>query len=392
MPARWVCVISGNESDAIEAGLAMTRLEMKILKGQRIWQKIRKRLIRRKGTNRVYFPQRVKQYREMWRAVAEKTGTEFMELSKDTWQISRGNRRTRIVNYQMEFDNPVVLDMAGKKPLMHRLLREAGLRVPDHETFDLERLDVACEFLGRHSRGVVIKPADGSAGLGVTTHVESVNEIRRAAVLASLYGDELLVEEQIPGECFRLLVLDGKMIHAVCRRGVRLRGDGRSTVRELLDERSVGESVSEIRKTVEDRNMSFTLRCQGLEMTSIPAGGQEILIKTIPDEEDSFVELRTVYTDTVTENVCLEVARAVERAAGVLGAEFVGVDLIAPNVSRPLEESGGVINEINTTPALHHHYDAAHEQFPSVAIPVLEALLSRPSSVCEVGAGPASVV
>nr|HQU71074.1 hypothetical protein [Calditrichia bacterium] len=36
--------------------------------------------------------------------------------------------------------------------------------------------------------------------------------------------------------------------------------------------------------------------------------------------------------------------------------DLLGVDLITPDVSRPLDEVGGVINEINTNPGLHHHY------------------------------------
>jgi D-alanine-D-alanine ligase-like ATP-grasp enzyme len=62
------------------------------------------------------------------------------------------------------------------------------------------------------------------------------------------------------------------------------------------------------------------------------------------------------------------------------------VDLITSDASVPLRQAGGVINEVNTTPALHHHYDRAKEQHPEAAVRVLRALLSRKASWVESGA------
>jgi cyanophycin synthetase len=39
----------------------------------------------------------------------------------------------------------------------------------------------------------------------------------------------------------------------------------------------------------------------------------------------------------------------------IFNIELLGLDLICSDISIPLGESGGAINEINTTPGLHHH-------------------------------------
>ncbi len=50
--------------------------------------------------------------------------------------------------------------------------------------------------------------------------------------------------------------------------------------------------------------------------------------------------------------------------------------MICKEISRPLSETGGVVNEINTTPGLHHHYliSDRSEIYP-VAIPIIKFLL-----------------
>lgn len=351
-------------------------LQLQYLKAARLYRKVVKRVIRRRDGNRVYFHQRVDQYRDLWRAASKAIGAGFVELSADTWQIERDGRRTRLVNYLTEFDNPVALKMAGNKALMHRLLSQDGIRVPDHVVFSLREIERAQGFLVAHPEGAVVKPVNGSAGLGVTTHVETRADVRRSAVLASLYSDEILIEAMVPGECYRLLVLEGKMIHAVCRRGVRLKGDGVSTVLRLASRASAGETRrGEALRG--DRNVRFTLKWQGLSIESVVEEGREFLIRTIPDERDSLVELRTVYDVPATDRIGDALRENAERAADIVGSDLVGVDVVTSDPALPLDEAGGAINELNTTPALHHHYDPSRERYPAVAADVLEALLRR---------------
>jgi cyanophycin synthetase len=352
-------------------------LQLQYLKAARLYRKIRKRILPRRDGNRVYFHQRVAQYRDVWRAASEAIGAEFTELGAATWQVERDGRRTRLVNHLTEFDNPVALSMAANKPLIHRLLAQRGLPVPDHVVFSLKEIDRAQRFLAAHAAGAVVKPVNGSAGLGVTTHVETPADVRSAAVLASVYSDEILIEAMIPGECYRLLVLEGKMIHAVCRRGARLKGDGVSTVLQLANRMSGNGAARGEQALRRDRNVRFTLAWQGISLDSVVEAGREFILKTIPDEPDSLVELRTVYNAPVTDQIGGDLREAAERAAAIVGAEFVGVDVITPDVALPLQRAGGVINEVNTTPALHHHYDASTERYPAVARDLLEALLRR---------------
>ncbi len=91
------------------------------------------------------------------------------------------------------------------------------------------------------------------------------------------------------------------------------------------------------------------------------------------DQPPEFVYFKTLYH-------IFEKFLADEDAARILKSDFVGVDLIMSDPSAPLDESGGVINEVNTTPALHHHYDINVERFPEPAVEALSLLLNRAQS------------
>jgi D-alanine-D-alanine ligase-like ATP-grasp enzyme len=60
-----------------------------------------------------------------------------------------------------------------------------------------------------------------------------------------------------------------------------------------------------------------------------------------------------------------------------VGSVFLGVDVITSDIQADLRECGGVINEVNTTPALHHHYDPKREPFPAPALAIVKDLLSQ---------------
>jgi cyanophycin synthetase len=328
-------------------------------------------------SGQVYFEHRVAEYRNMWRAVAAAEGATFTELARGLWQLELRGHRARILNHELEFDNPVTLGLAGRKTVVHRLLGDAGLAVPEHAVFSLGGLDEACRFVEAHPQGCVIKPAGGYGGKGVTTHVQHASEVRRAALLASLYDSDLLIETQIPGESYRLLVLEGKVVHAVCRRGPRLLADGVSTLRQLLEAENARRQRAGLPAIDVDRDCVFTMKYQGLTLDSTPAEGRVVLAKSVNDAGRKYVEVRTVYTDTVTDLVCESICRDAETAARLVGSEFLGVDVITPDPSRPLHESGGVINEVNTTPALHHHYDVQREPYPEAAVLAFRALMRK---------------
>jgi len=286
----------------------------------------------------------------------------------------------------VQLDDAVIDSLCGNKPFCYDILRRERLPIPEHVVFRHDDLDKAWRFLQGRTGMHVVKPAlDTASAMGVTTHVGSMRECRSAIALASLYSSSIILEDLVPGECYRLLVLNGTMIHAVRRRGVRVRGDGRSTISELVkreNERRVkkpGDGLGPVRW---NRDMASTLACQGLSPGSLLEDGREVLVQSHDRGGVKHVEVRTIYDEVVTDMVCQELRHHAERAACLLHSRFAGVDVITTDPSVPLEQSGGVISEINSNPGLHHHFirsthdawDPADDLQPTLA--VLSSLLA----------------
>lgn len=353
-------------------GRRVLRIERLMARIRKIWEE------KRNSSGQTYVHHRVSEYRDMWKNVAIKLGARFTVLTDSVWELELDGKTARILNDKLEFDNPVTLEIAGMKPLVYQLFAERGLRVPEYRTYQLDDWEHTLEFLKRHPKGCVVKPANGtSSGHGVTTHIQTESELKAASILASLYCPDLLIEPMIPGECYRLLVLDGTLIHAVRRKGPTLVGDGVSSIAGLLQREndirnSRGDQCLDI-----DRDCLFTLDYQGFSLDSVPLQGQAFLVKSVNDSRRKRVEVRTVYNDVVTHRIGDSLRDNAEAAARILRSRLVGVDFITVDPTVPLEKSGGVINEVNTTPGLHHHYDAARELFPEPAPRILQSLFSR---------------
>lgn len=328
---------------------------------------------RRLGVDRtVYVGQRVSEYHRYWEEGARRIGATFEQLREGVWEVSRNGVRTRIRNYITKLDPRPIRWKAGDKLHCYRLATECGLPVPPHVVLTLDTMDHGRGFLASHPGPFVVKPAYGSSsGLGVTTGVRTWGQFFRAAVRAARYHERFLLETMVPGESWRLLVLDDRAIHAVRRRGVRVLGDGLSTIEQLCRAPS-GPAAAD------DWIVAWTLAGQGLSSTDVPPAGQEVLVRSLPAGERRTSELRTAYTESVTHLVGDDVARRCVAVTRRLGSQFAGIDLIANDLRRPLGETGGIFLEINTTPGIHHHYLGSEDHRDPVAAKVLTFLLEDP--------------
>jgi len=318
-------------------------------------------------------------YADLWREAAAELSAGFTALPSGFGEVRLGDRLTRVYQQMVMLDDPVTLKLAGHKPIVHHLLAAAGLPVPAYREFRWNALAPAAAFLSEQQAPCVVKPAAGTgAGRGVTTHVRCTRDLALAAARAAAHGRRLVIERQVPGESYRLLYLDGVLLDAVRRRPPGVLGDGTSTVRALIARENGRRSGRAGRAVVDvipvDLDCRLTLEAAGHSLRSVPAAGCRVVVRGVSNhgsEED---------TEGVREELGSALIDQGARAAAALGVRLAGVDVITPDVAAPLEAAGGVVNEVNTTPGLHFHYQVRNPAARTrVAVAILRTLLELPA-------------
>jgi cyanophycin synthetase len=184
--------------------------------------------------------------------------------------------------------------------------------------------------------------------------VQSRAELELAWTAATQVSSDVIVERYIPGDDYRLLVVDRKLIAAARRDPPHVIGDAQHTVRQLVDivnsdpRRGDGHATPLTRIRF-DAIALARLESQGLHADSIPERGRKVVLR-------NNANLSTGGTATdVTDDVHPDVAARAVEAAQMVGLDVCGVDVVCKTVTRPLEEQGGAIVEVNAAPGLRMH-------------------------------------
>ena len=284
---------------------------------------------------------------------AEERGIPSIRLSEGNLvQLGYGAKQRRIWTAETDNTSAISETISRDKDLTKSLLASAGVPIPEGRTVTSpEDAWDAAQDIGLP---VVVKPIDGNHGRGVFINLYTQQEIEAAYAVAIEEGSEVLVERHIVGDEHRILVVGNKVVAAAKGESVWVTGDGKHTVRELID---IQINSDPRRGTSEehplnpariDSAVELELARQKLTGDSIPITDQKVLIQSNGN----------VAFD-VTDQVHPDVASQVALAARVVGLDIAGIDLVAQDISKPMAEQNAAIVEVNAGPSLIFHLKPA---------------------------------
>ncbi|BBB61239.1 cyanophycin synthetase [Undibacterium sp. KW1] len=263
-----------------------------------------------------------------------------------------GSRQRKIQAAEMDGTSAIAEAIAQDKELTKKLLHAAGVPVPlGRSVSDPDDAWAAALEIGLP---VVVKPKDGNQGKGVTVNVTTREQLDAGFHAASEFRDDILVERFLPGNDFRLLVVGNKLVAAARRDPPQVVGDGKQSVRELVEQvnkdprRGSGHSTSLTKIRFDDIALA-SLAKQGFVADSIPPKGQRVVLRN-----NANLSTGGAATD-VTDDVHPEVAARAVAAAQMVGLDICGVDLVCDSVLKPIEQQNGGIVEVNAAPGLRMH-------------------------------------
>ncbi|MBI4995592.1 MAG: cyanophycin synthetase, partial [Rhodocyclales bacterium] len=272
-------------------------------------------------------------------------------------QFGWGSRQRRIQAAETDRSSAIAESIAQDKELTKRLLHAGGVSVPrGRPVRDAEDAWTAAQEVGCP---VVVKPQDGNQGKGITVNLETKEQVLAAYAAAAEFSDAILVEKYLSGHDFRMLVIGNKLVAAARRDPPQVFGDGKRTVRQLVEEvnkdpkRGTGHATSLTKIRFDDIAMA-TLAKQGYDADAVPAKGARVVLR-------NNANLSTGGTATdVTDDVHPDMASAAVAAAQMVGLDVCGIDVICDTVLKPLEDQGGGIVEVNAAPGLRMHLSPSY--------------------------------
>ena len=286
-------------------------------------------------------------------------------------QLGYGKNQMRFRATLTDKTSSIAVDIAGDKEETKRILKEQAIPVAEGTTVsDEKELLSAIAEIGFP---LVIKPLDGNHGKGASINLKTEKEALDALVYAQRFSKKVIVERFITGYDFRVLVIDNKMVAAAKRTPAHVIGDGKHSIRQLIEienqdpRRGYGHENVLTEITI-DRDTEDILLKKNYTINSIPAQGEEVYLK-------STANLSTGGTSVdVTDMVHPHNIFVCERIARVIGLDICGIDIMAENLTQPLHETGGVVLEVNAAPGFRMHLAPSEGQARNVAAPVLDML------------------
>ena len=284
-------------------------------------------------------------------------------------QLGYGSAQRRIWTAETDATGAIAEGISKDKDLTKQLLSTCGIPTPEGRVVDSP--EAAWEAAQDIGVPVCVKPSDANRARGVSLDLREQADIEAAYNIAQDLGSEVIIEKFAEGQEHRLLVVGNRLVAASRGETASVRGDGRHTVRELVnlqinsDPRrgSDGNLPLEIVRLRQNSPEVLELKRQGLTPDSVPEAGRMVLVKRTGN-----------MTTDITDIVHPDVAAQAVLAARIVGLDIAGVDIVTPDISRPLASVGGVVVEVNAGPSLLMHLNPAEGQPRGVGEAIAEHL------------------
>jgi GNAT-family acetyltransferase (TIGR03103 family) len=243
-----------------------------------------------------------------------------------------------------ELTTAVAMSRCDDKRVTRKLLAGAGLSVPRGATATFDHADH--ELLAELGE-LVVKPARGEQGIGITVGVGDGAALDAALERARAVDPAVLLEERVVGEDLRVVVIDHEVVAAAVRRPATVVGTGRHTVRALIEAQSrrrASATGGESRIPI-DEATEATVTAAGFELDDVLPAGRELAVR-------GTANLHTGGTiHDVTARLHPALVEASVAASEVLDIPVTGLDLIVADVEGP----DHVFIEANERPGLANH-------------------------------------
>jgi glutathione synthase/RimK-type ligase-like ATP-grasp enzyme len=310
-------------------------------------------------------------YEQMWKDAAAQTGSTIEALGYGIFKITKNGKSLLVQQQYTQWGDAVTDRLIANKKIIYDLLSKIDAPLPRYLHLKSPDVSSARSFMRAIDGPLVVKPTYGTgAGEGITTNVIGSRQLYRALAWSRTFCPETLLEEQIKGNNYRLLFLDGELLDCIIRHPPTVTGDGESSIRRLICRENAARvnNGSPLAQDLIhlDLDTKYTLAAQGLSLSTRPSKGQVVKVKDIINAN------RAKENESPPERPAESLMELGRKISATIGVRLAGIDIIAEDLTSDLRDSGGAVIEVNTPPGHFYHHLKKGKGYP-VAVRLLEA-------------------
>ncbi|WP_271397011.1 acylphosphatase [Salinicoccus roseus] len=238
--------------------------------------------------------------------------------------------------------------VGSEKDVTKEILKQKGVPVPLGKGFSAEATDEEIiEYSQTINYPLVLKPTNASQGDGVVTNIQNLEGVVKALkyIRHELEYGEVIVEQHVDGEEYRVYVVDDEVIAVYNRKPANIVGDGKHTIEELIRlknrERRKNARLNSCLIEMDIEILEF-IQEAGYALTSIPEKGERVYLRKKTNVSTGGDPLDA--TDDLPEDIK---KIAIDALKAIPGFTHGGVDIIV-NENRG-QAAPAVVIELNPT-------------------------------------------
>ncbi len=269
-------------------------------------------------------------------------------------QFGHGKYQQRIQATITSETRHIAVEISCDKEDTHNLLNDLGLPVPQQRMVYNKKAAVRAARAIGHP--VVLKPLDANHGRGVSINLTEDNQIETAFDEAREHGNgrSILVESFVTGFDHRMLVVNNELVAVAKRVPGHVKGDGKSTIEQLIDEVN-----SDPRRGIGHEKVLTNLELDAQAKRLMEEA--DVTTETVLPVDEILYLRSTANLSTggtaidMTDSVHPDNRDMAERAIKAVGLDVGGVDFLIDDITKSYKDIGGAIVEVNAAPGFRMH-------------------------------------
>ena len=195
---------------------------------------------------------------------------------------------------------------------------------------------------------IVLKPIDGTFGIDVITNIENEGELNESINSLKKKYKELMLEEQISGDCYRIFVFNNKVIDVIKREKPYVIGDTIHTVNELIEERNKEQEKMGLFQTKNVSNL-FIIK-QGYTLDTILEDKVKVYISNVINMHNG-ARISRIPLETIPQKN-IDMFINTNKYLNILCS---GLDYLSDDITIEYDKNNSKILEVNGTPDTEIH-------------------------------------